>query len=141
MAHEGVGGQRGGPHVICQPAASAGRVRSWEVIVGGGGETRSANTQKAKRADNRRGQEKHTLSPPSRSVSPLVTSLLHHTLTHTHTEYLTLHPSSSSSSSAVIDLWSSRQSMGLRGDQARLHTSSVNRRSTRALKPTASIFL
>lgn len=100
-------------------------------------ETCWANTQKAKRVDNRRGQGKHThtLSAPSPhppTPSHRVTSLFH---TRTQSFSPSTPPPAPPSCSAIVDLWSSRRSMALRGDQARLHTSGVKRRSTRALKP------
>lgn len=114
--------------VICHPAASAGHVGS----LGGAASQRDVLGKYAKsqacRQQERAGKtHTHTFSaeqpPPS----------LFHTRTRSFSPFTP--PPTPPSRSAIVDLWSSRRSMALRGDQARLHTSSVKRRSTRALKP------
>lgn len=99
-------------------------------IIEGHDKMRSANTHKAERVDNRRGQEKHTHTFTAKLVGfPPVTSLF-----HAHTHSFSPFNSPPPGPSAVVDLWTCRRSMGLRGDQARLHMSSANRRSTRCFE-------
>lgn len=91
---------------------------------------RSAKTQTAERVANKRGQEKrkHCQRPAGRVLPSCHISV-------SHTQSLSPFTPPPPCYSAVVDLWSSRRSMSLRGDQAQLHTSSVKRRSTVALKP------
>lgn len=110
--------------VICHPAASEGRVGS------PGGLRRDVFGKYTKsRACRQQARAGKTHTPSAKLAgSPLLSHLC---FTHALSPFTPPPPPYS----AVVDLRSSRWSMGLRGDQARLHTSSVNRRSTRALKP------
>lgn len=106
-------------------------------VMGGRGEMRSANTQKAKRVDNKRGQEKHTHTHFHRQAGRFPPCHI----SFSHTQSFSPFTPPPPTSSAVVDLWSSRRSMGLRGDQARLHTSSANRRSMRCFETIQNFLL